>query len=113
MRMKRKALNLLVDEDLVKKARNHGLNLSKFFENQLRSYFEFIEQRQQQYTPVGKYSKTNNQIDTINNINRDSASKDASSGICSVAWISLGLPEPLTRVRIPADPYFYNFSNHK
>lgn len=24
--------------------------------------------------------------------------------ICSVAWISQGLPEPLTRVRIPADP---------
>ena len=26
--------------------------------------------------------------------------------VCSVAWISLGLPEPLTRVRIPADPLF-------
>jgi post-segregation antitoxin (ccd killing protein) len=42
MGMVRKALNLLVDEDLVDKARNHGLNLSKFFENQLRGYFNFI-----------------------------------------------------------------------
>ena len=47
--MVRKALNLLIDEDLVKKARNHGLNLSKFFENQLRGYFNFIEGNHQQY----------------------------------------------------------------
>ena len=49
MRMVRKALNLLVDEDLVEKARNHGLNLSRFFENQLRGYFNFIEGRHQNY----------------------------------------------------------------
>jgi len=47
--MVRKSLNLLVDEELVQKARNHGLNLSKFFENQLRGYFDFIEERQQNY----------------------------------------------------------------
>ena len=47
--MNKKPLNLLVDEDLVKKARNHGLNLSKFFENQLRGYFNFIEGNHQQY----------------------------------------------------------------
>lgn len=46
MRMNRKALNLLIDQDLVIKAKKHGFNLSRFFENQLRSYFEFIEQRQ-------------------------------------------------------------------
>ena len=28
----------------------------------------------------------------------------AKSGVCSVAWISQRLPEPLTRVQIPADP---------
>ena len=33
IRIIKKPLNLLVDEDLVKKARDHGLNLSKFFEN--------------------------------------------------------------------------------
>ena len=49
MRMVRKSLNLLVDEQLVKKARNHGLNLSKFFENQLRGYFNFIEGKHQNY----------------------------------------------------------------
>ena len=47
--MKQKPLNLLVDEDLVKKARNHGLNLSKFFENQLRGYFNFIEEGYNNY----------------------------------------------------------------
>ena len=56
MRMNRKALNLLVDEDLVKKARTHGLNLSKFFENQLRGYFNFIEEKANNYNPNTKAS---------------------------------------------------------
>jgi hypothetical protein len=43
MRMVRKPLNLLVDEDLIIKARNHGLVLSKFFENKLREYLAFNE----------------------------------------------------------------------
>ena len=47
--MTRKSLNLLIDEDLVKKARNHGLNLSKFFENQLHGYFNFIEGQHNNY----------------------------------------------------------------
>lgn len=29
-------------------------------------------------------------------------------GVCSVAWISQRPPEPLTRVRIPADPFIFN-----
>lgn len=29
----------------------------------------------------------------------------AKLGVCSVAWISQRLPEPLTRVRIPTDPF--------
>ena len=49
MIMKRKPLHLLVDEDLVKKARSHDLNLSKFFENQLRGYFNFIEGSHKHY----------------------------------------------------------------
>ena len=60
MRMARKSLNLLVDEDLVKKARNHGLNLSKFFENQLRGYFNFIEEKANNYTPYTKASDNPN-----------------------------------------------------
>ena len=43
MRMAKKPLNLLVDEDLVKKARDHGLVISRFLENKLQEYFSFIE----------------------------------------------------------------------
>ena len=49
MRMIKKPLNLLVDEDLVKKARDHGLVISRFLENQLHRYFDFIEGRHQNY----------------------------------------------------------------
>ena len=41
--MVRKPLNLLVDEELVKKARDHGLVISKFLENKLQEYFSFID----------------------------------------------------------------------
>jgi len=41
--MARKPLNLLVDEELVKKARDHGLVISKFLENKLQEYFSFID----------------------------------------------------------------------
>ena len=47
--MKKKPLNLLVDEELVKKARDHGLNLSRFFENQLKGYFDYIGGRHQSF----------------------------------------------------------------
>ena len=43
MRMAKKPLNLLVDEDLVKKARKHGLVISRFLENKLEEYFTFID----------------------------------------------------------------------
>lgn len=43
MRMVKKPLNLLVDEDLVKKARDHGLVISRFLENKLQEYFSFID----------------------------------------------------------------------
>ena len=60
IRIVRKALNLLVDEKLVIKARNHGLNLSKFFENQLRGYFNFIEEKANNYIPDTKASNNDN-----------------------------------------------------
>jgi post-segregation antitoxin (ccd killing protein) len=41
--MKKIHLNLSVDEDLVDKARNHGLVISKFLENKLQEYFNFID----------------------------------------------------------------------
>ena len=43
MRMVRKPLNLLVDEELIQKARDHGLIISKFLENKLQEYFQFID----------------------------------------------------------------------
>ena len=41
--MAKKPLNLSVDEDLVKKARDHGLVISRFLENKLQEYFSFID----------------------------------------------------------------------
>ena len=60
--MVRKSLNLLVDEQLVNKARNHGLNLSRFFENQLQGYFNFIEGKHQNY-----YNPTDEELNIKNN----------------------------------------------
>ena len=40
MRMNKKPLNLLVNEDLVKTARKHGINLSAFFELKLLEHLE-------------------------------------------------------------------------
>ena len=42
IRMKKIHLNLYVDENLVEKAKQHGLILSRFFENKLLEYFTFI-----------------------------------------------------------------------
>ena len=58
--MVKKPLNLLVDEDIVKKARDHGLNLSKFFENQLRGYFNFIDGKHNNYSHYGKQIASDN-----------------------------------------------------
>jgi hypothetical protein len=62
--MAKKPLNLLVDEDLVKKARNHGLVISKFLENQLRGYFNFIEGKHTNYSQT--YNSDNKSNNTKN-----------------------------------------------
>ena len=49
--MAKRPLNLLVDEDLVKKARNHGLVISRFLENKLQEYFSFIDAVSRTSTP--------------------------------------------------------------
>jgi hypothetical protein len=43
VRMARKHLTLLVEADLIQKARDHGLIISKFLENKLQEYFQFID----------------------------------------------------------------------
>ena len=43
MRMSKKPLNLLIEADLVEKARQQGIVISRFLENKLKEYFSFIE----------------------------------------------------------------------
>ena len=39
-----KKLYLLIDEELVKKAGDHGIIISRFLENKLKEYFIFIDE---------------------------------------------------------------------
>jgi hypothetical protein len=41
--MARKHLTLLVEAGLIQKARDHGLIISRFLENKLQEYFQFID----------------------------------------------------------------------
>ena len=43
MRMSKKPLNLLIEADLVDRARQHGIVISRFLENKLSEYFSFID----------------------------------------------------------------------
>ena len=42
MRMVKKALNLLIEADLVDRARQQGIVIRRFLENKLQEYFSFI-----------------------------------------------------------------------
>ena len=88
-------LDLLVDEELVKKAKDHGLNISRFFENQLHGYFIFIDKKQNIYTPYNsdqlteiKDDKHYNQNDKSNNLNSYSYNQ---LRVCGVAGYHRGL----------------------
>jgi hypothetical protein len=41
--MTKKPLNLLIEADLIQKAREQGIVISKFLENKLQEYFQFID----------------------------------------------------------------------
>ena len=43
IRMVKKHLNLLIEADLIQKAKDNGLVISKFLENKLQEYFTFID----------------------------------------------------------------------
>jgi hypothetical protein len=43
MRMSKKPLNLLIEADLVEKARQQGIVISRFLENKLQEHFSFID----------------------------------------------------------------------
>ncbi len=90
MSMKKKHLNLLVDNELINKARNYGLNLSKFFENQLRGYFRYLEDKQNNFSPYIQESNRDLQVmESENNYNKNyNVGKDnnSSSWARGVAW---------------------------
>jgi hypothetical protein len=96
----------------LKKAKEHNISISSFLDIELRRYIAYIEGKNTDYSP-------NNERQSIVRIDNDNQVKDgkpnnsnpnskSAERVCSVAWISLGLPEPLTRVRIPADPFSFN-----
>jgi len=43
--MAKKHFNLLVDKDLIKKAKENGIVLSRFFENSLQEYMSIINSK--------------------------------------------------------------------
>ena len=82
-------------EDLVKKARDHGLNLIRFFEDQLRGYFSYINGMMDNYTlcisrqsaKIKEY-KFYERNDKSNNLNFNSYNP---LWVCSVAGYHKGL----------------------
>ena len=79
--MTKKPLNLLVDEDLVKKARDHGLVISKFLENKLIEYFSFIDAVSKTSNPYNTHNQYNNPVnEKPNNYNPYSKPHNSNSG---------------------------------
>ena len=88
--MKKKALNLLVSEDLVKRAREQGINLSAFLEIRLQEYLALIDNKENLYTPYN-IGKTDVQMDTQdtsddNKTNNSLMDNPNASWACGVAW---------------------------
>ncbi len=84
--MKKIHLNLYVDENLVNKAKKHGLNLSRFVENQMSGYFNFIEQKQNKFTPYNiEEDKGKNQ--SSQNYPSNNKSNNILSHSCSVSCL--------------------------
>ena len=65
MRMKKKPLNLLINEDLVKRAREQGINLSAFLEIKLQEHLALIEGKSVNFKKQekGKNSKKKGSMD--------------------------------------------------
>jgi len=88
--MKKIHLNLYVNKDIVDKAKEYGFNLSKFLENQLQGYFNFIEKQKDQFFPYydNQKSRINNSQDTPVNSKSNNTffDNDTYSGARGVAW---------------------------
>ncbi len=98
MRMKRKSLNLLIEADLIQKARQTGIVISRFLENKLLEHFQFMDA-----IGYSKGKETSPYVDRNNPflINREPSSiqgksnnlmldNQNSSRACGVAWYPCG-----------------------
>ena len=64
-----KKLYLLIDEELVKKAGDHGIIISRFLENKLKEYFIFIDEiikKQMKSTTLEEITKHNQALINMN-----------------------------------------------
>ena len=98
MRMSKKPLNLLIEADLVEKARQTGIVISRFLENKLLEHFQFMDA-----IGYGKGKETSPYADGNNPfiISREPSSMQGksnnlmldnqnSSRACGVAWYPCG-----------------------
>ena len=98
MRMSKKPLNLLIEADLVEKARQTGIVISRFLENKLLEHFQFMDA-----IGYGKGKETSPYADGNNPflISREPSSiqgksnnlmldNQNSSRACGVAWYPCG-----------------------
>ena len=59
--MTKKRLNLTINEDLVNKAREYGINLSSFLEIKLREYIAMLELSQSSYNESPPNNQSTNE----------------------------------------------------
>ena len=90
MREEKVPLNLLIDEELIKKARDHGLVISKFLENKLVEYFSFIDAVSKTSSPYNTYNQYHKSVDEKpNNDNLDSKPHNSTSGAYGLVVMTL------------------------
>jgi len=96
--MAKKHLTLLVEADLIQKARDHGLIISRFLENKLQEHFQYMDAigygRRKEFSPYIDGNHPNpisNAPSSIqgksNNLMLDN---QKSSWACGVAWYPCG-----------------------
>ena len=88
--MTKKHLNLLVDEELISKAHEHGLVISKFLENKLVEYFSFINAVSKTSSPYNTNNQSHKSVDEKpNNDNLDSKPQNNNSGAYGLVVMTL------------------------
>ena len=88
--MKKIHLNLYVNEELVNKAKDYGLVISKFLENKLIEYFSFIDSVSKTSSPYSTYNQHRKFIDEKpNNDNPYSKPHNSNSGAYGLVVMTL------------------------